>query len=131
MQPPPASRMRALLAHAGPLVHVDHAHRVAPTGFAQTTINGHVYNVYEKGEAVWYTDSFGHKHEAIVIMVGGITPLQEGDPSKGGVVQEYTVRTGKDIVRDVMHARLSPRSDTDYTAKGDQRRYCVVVRRRP
>ena len=128
MQPPPASRMRALLAHAGPLVHVDHAHRVAPTGYAQTKINGRVYNVYERGEAVWYTDAGGHKHEAIVTLVGGITPLQEGDPSQGGVVQEYTVRIGNGRERDVMHAQLSPRNPNHDTAKGDQRRFCVVVR---
>tara|TARA_B110001450_G_scaffold256770_1_gene288595 strand:- start:364 stop:804 length:441 start_codon:yes stop_codon:yes gene_type:complete len=82
--------MSALLAYDGPIVHVDHTHRVvAPTG-ATTNYgpDGRSYYVYDKDERVLYIDRNGDKHDAVVINVDVL--------DKHGTPYGYTVKVTND-----------------------------------
>lgn len=74
-------RMSALLTHQGALVHADHSHRVASTGFkVETGADGAKYNVFEKDDVVWWYDQQGNAHKAKVVRVLDLSPEAAGLP---------------------------------------------------
>ena len=74
-------RMSALLTHRGALVHADHSHRLAPTGFKVVRgADGARYNVFEKDDAVWWYDQQGNAHKAKVVRVLDLSPETAGLP---------------------------------------------------
>ena len=74
-------RMSALLAHQGAIVHADHSHRVASTGFKVVPgADGAKYNVFEKDDVVWWYDQQGNAHKAKVVRVLDLSPETAGLP---------------------------------------------------
>ena len=74
-------RMSALLTHQGAIVHADHSHRVASTGFkVETGTDGAKYNVFEKDDVVWWYDQQGAAHKAKVVRVLDLSPETAGLP---------------------------------------------------
>ena len=120
-----ANRMRALLTHDGPMIHVDHTHRaVAATGMAWVrALDNTEQRVYEKGDRVEVTRGDGNTYEATVV---GVSPPAEGT---NGLPSGYTVQIdGRDDVIDTIAEKLLPLSPNAYTAVGDGKKYKLCGR---
>lgn len=96
------SRMDALLAYQGPLHHVDHAHRVALTGFTPVEHAGKIHNLYAMGEEVVYT----HARRA----PNGIkaTVLKVYDLDRNGLPDGYYVQLANGQMVDTSEEHLAP-----------------------
>ena len=125
--------MDALLAYQGPLRHVDHAHRVALTGFTPVEHAGKIHNLYAKGEEVVYT----HARRA----PNGIkaTVLKVYDLDRNGLPDGYYVQlangqmvdTSEEHLAPSVHAATrvpTPRAPVAPVAPGKQQAYAIVVR---
>lgn len=131
-----ADRMRALLTYTGPVVHVDHTHRVvAATGFTPVEHAGRVHNLYAVGETVVYT----HAQRAPNGMKA--TVLKVYDLDRNGLPDGYYVRLEDGQLADTSEDHLMPyvhgaarvpttpaRAQATATMKKGQT-YAIVVRR--
>lgn len=74
-------RISALLTYQGAIVHADHSHRVASTGFKVVPgADGARYNLFEKDDVVWWYDQQGNAHKAKVVRVLDLSPEAAGLP---------------------------------------------------
>lgn len=86
--------MSALLTHQGALVHADHSHRVASTGFKVVPgTDGAKHNLFEKDDVVWWYDQGGNAHKARVVRVLDLSPEAAGLP------EGYQVQLDGDTAR--------------------------------
>ena len=129
------SRMNALLAHQGPLRHVDHSHRVAPTGFVQVEHAGKIHNLYAKGEEVLCTN----EHRGI--LAAKATVLKVHDRDRNGLPDGYYVKlangkaveTTEEHLAPLVHAatRVAPTPAPAAPVTPEKKRmYAIVVRHR-
>ena len=95
-------RMDALLAYQGPLRHVDHAHRVPPTGFTPVEHAGKIHNLYAKGEEVVYTHA-GRAPNGIKATV-----LKVYDLDRNGLPDGYYVQLANGQMVDTSEEHLAP-----------------------
>ena len=124
-----AARMRALLAHSGPMVHVNHAQRMAaPTGMAWAKASdGSVHRVFEKGERVYYIDRNNNALPARVTYVGPPMPETLGMPS--GYQVEVFADKDTSYVADTVAERLRPQQNPNAnSAPRGGYKYRLVVR---
>lgn len=96
------SRMNALLAYQGPLRHVDHSHRVAPTGFVQVEHAGKIHNLYAQGEEVLYTN------ERRGISGTKATVLKVYDLDRNGLPDGYYVQLANGKKVETTEEHLAP-----------------------
>ncbi len=98
------SRMNTLLAYQGPLRHVDHSHRVAPTGFVQVEHagTGKIHNLYAKGEEVLYTN------ERQGNLSTKATVLEVHDLDSDGLPDGYYVRLANGKAVETTEQHLAP-----------------------
>ena len=117
-----ADRMRALLAHTGPMVHVSHTHRVSSTGVEWVrALDGTTQRVYAKGDEVEYTKSDGSIHLATVV---GVSPATQGTV---GMPSGYEIKVrGQDNVVDTVAKRLRPHNPNSFLVKGHTQRLVVT-----
>ena len=117
-----ADRMRALLAHTGPMVHVSHAHRVASTGVEWVrALDGTTQRVYAEGDEVEYSKSDGSIHLATVV---DVSPPAQGTV---GLPSGYAIKVrGQDNVVDTVAERLRPHNPNSFLVKGHTQRFVVT-----
>ena len=127
------SRMQALLSHQGPLRHVSHAHRVAPTGFTPVEVAGKTHNLYAKGEVVTYT----HARRAPKGVKA--TVLKVHDLDRNGLPDGYYVKLENGQLVETSEEHLAPYMQTAtrvvptpapaVAKKEKMQAYAIVVRR--
>ena len=106
-----ADRMRALLAHTGPMVHVSHTHRVSSTGAEWVrALDGTTQRVYAKGDEVEYSKSDGSIHLAIVV---GVSQAAQGT---NGLPSGYQIKVRGNVV-DTVAERLRPHNPNSFLAQ--------------
>jgi len=114
--------MRALLAHTGPMVHVNHSQRVSSTGAVWVrALDGTTQRMYAKGEAVEYSKSDGSIHLATVVDVS--------PPTRGtlGLPSGYAIKVrGQDNVVDTVAERLRPHNPNSFLVKNKMQRFVVT-----
>ena len=117
-----ADRMRALLAHTGPMVHVSHTHRVSSTGAEWVrALDGTTQRVYAKGDEVEYSKSDGSIHLAIVV---GVSQAAQGT---NGLPSGYQIKVrGQENVVDTVAERLRPHNPNSFLVQRHEERLVVT-----
>ena len=115
-----ADRMRALLAHTGPMVHVNHTHRVSSTGAEWVrALDGTTQRVYAKGDEVEYSKSDGSIHLAIVV---GVSQAVQGT---NGLPSGYQIKVRGNVV-DTVAERLRPHNPNSFLVQRHEERLVVT-----
>ena len=115
-----ADRMRALLAHTGPMVHVNHTHRVSSTGAEWVrALDGTTQRVYAKGDEVEYSKADGSIHLAIIV---GVSQAAQGT---NGLPSGYQIKVRGNVV-DTVAERLRPHNPNSFLVQRHEERLVVT-----